>query len=148
MLFLSELHRLHFCIMISALSLSFIKSLFTNCKAEDFMELWCFCRTDNNWHDIRTKVFPPRGKKSKEPECTSTSLIPPPARRKERSLSSLVVSKPRVPSKSSLTGKRSKLIASQESPFANEEHVPKPEDFPKILNSLETYNKVAQKASR
>ncbi|XVF66559.1 hypothetical protein PTKIN_Ptkin10aG0046700 [Pterospermum kingtungense] len=104
-------------------------------------------RTDNNLQDIRTKVFPPRGQKSKEHE--GTSLVPPLARRKERSLSSLVVSTPRIPSKSSLTAKRSKLIARkavarQESPFSIEEHVSKLEDVQKNLSSLETYNKVAQ----
>ncbi|XWS53874.1 hypothetical protein CRYUN_Cryun10bG0037800 [Craigia yunnanensis] len=43
-------------------------------------------RADNNWQDTRTKVFPLKGQKSKEPE--GTSLVPSPVRRKERSLSS------------------------------------------------------------
>ena len=94
-----------------------------------------------------TKVFPPKGQNSKEPE--GASLVPSPARRKERSLSSLVVSTPRVSAKSSLTGKRSNLtarmtIASQESPFPSEEHVSKLENLPKNLSSPESYSKVAQ----
>ncbi|XVF28707.1 hypothetical protein REPUB_Repub15cG0053200 [Reevesia pubescens] len=104
-------------------------------------------RADNNWQDIRVKIFPSKGQKSKEPE--GMSLVPLPARRKERSLSSLVVSTPRVSAKSSLIGTRSKLtarttIASQESPFLNEDHVSKLEDLPKVLSSPETYTKVAQ----
>ncbi|XP_022761109.1 E3 ubiquitin protein ligase DRIP2-like [Durio zibethinus] len=104
-------------------------------------------RADNNWQDIMNKIFPSKEHKSKEPE--GRILVPSPARRKERSLSSLVVSTPRVSAKSSLTVRRSKLtarktIASQESPFLNEEHVSKLEELPKTLSSPQTYSKVAQ----
>ncbi|XVE65908.1 hypothetical protein DITRI_Ditri08aG0037600 [Diplodiscus trichospermus] len=104
-------------------------------------------RADNNWQDIRTKVFPSKGQKSKEPQDTSS--VPSPARRKEKSLSSLVVNTPRVSAKTSLTGRRSKLttrktIANHESPFPNEKHVSKLEDLPKYPCVPETFSKVAQ----
>ncbi|XP_021290821.1 E3 ubiquitin protein ligase DRIP2-like [Herrania umbratica] len=101
-------------------------------------------RADNNWREIRIKIFPPKRQKPKESE--KMSLVPLPARRKERSLSSLVVSTPRVSAKSCLTGRRSKLtarktIASQEPSLLNEEHVSKLEG---LLSSPETYSKIAQ----
>ncbi|XP_017974771.1 PREDICTED: E3 ubiquitin protein ligase DRIP2 [Theobroma cacao] len=104
-------------------------------------------RADNNWQDIRIKIFPPKRQKSKESE--NMALVPLPARRKERSLSSLVVSTPRVSAKPCLTGRRSKLtarktIASREPSLLNEEHVSKLEGLPQNLSSPETYSKIAQ----
>lgn len=63
-------------------------------------------RPDHNLQDIRTKVFPLRGRKIKAPEAMPS--IPLPAKRKERSLSSLVISAPKVPIHSGFTGKRTK----------------------------------------
>lgn len=65
-------------------------------------------RPDHNLQDVRAKIFPSKRRRVKAPE-----VVPPvtlPLRRKERSLSSLVVSTPRVsPQTTALTGKRSKV---------------------------------------
>ncbi|KAK7344173.1 hypothetical protein VNO77_13505 [Canavalia gladiata] len=63
-------------------------------------------RPDHNLQDIRAKTFPLKRKKIKAQEVlTSISL---PAKRKERSLSSLVVSAPKVSMQPGFTGKRTK----------------------------------------
>ncbi|XP_045795061.1 E3 ubiquitin protein ligase DRIP2-like [Trifolium pratense] len=71
-------------------------------------------RPDHNLQDIRTKIFPFKHKKVQaedqaedQPEEVVPS-IPLPAKRKERSLSSLVVSAPKVSTHTSFTGKRTK----------------------------------------
>ncbi|XP_021904227.1 E3 ubiquitin protein ligase DRIP2-like, partial [Carica papaya] len=51
-------------------------------------------RPDHNWQDIRAKIFPSKGKRTAAPEAMTSAS--PPAKRKERSLSSLVVSAPKV----------------------------------------------------
>ncbi|XP_072989982.1 E3 ubiquitin protein ligase DRIP2-like [Typha latifolia] len=61
-------------------------------------------RPDHNLQDIRVKIFPLKRRKL-NPEIPSIIL---PVRRKERSLSSLVVSTPRVATQSGLTGRRTK----------------------------------------
>ncbi|GAV86265.1 zf-C3HC4 domain-containing protein [Cephalotus follicularis] len=66
-------------------------------------------RPDHNLQDIRAKIFPFKRRKIKAPEVMPS--ISPPAKRKERSLSSLVVSAPKVPMQSGLTGRRSKASA-------------------------------------
>jgi len=88
---------------------------------------FCIIRSDHNKKDLREKVFPSKksqGETSKvEPPAVETPKVEPPvvetpavetpevlpARRKERSLSSLVVSTPRVSTKTPLTGRRSKV---------------------------------------
>ncbi|XP_078159765.1 DREB2A-interacting protein 2 isoform X1 [Carex rostrata] len=74
-------------------------------------------RPDHNLQDIRNKVFPLKRKNSGTPEPP----LPLPARRKERSLSSLVVSAPRVSNQSGLTGRRTKPSRRSVKSPANEE---------------------------
>jgi len=57
-------------------------------------------------HDIRAKIFPFKRKKIKAQEVLSSISLP--AKRKERSLSSLVVSAPKVSMQPGFTGKRTK----------------------------------------
>ncbi|XP_011030582.1 PREDICTED: E3 ubiquitin protein ligase DRIP2-like [Populus euphratica] len=127
-------------------------------------------RADHSWQDLRAKIFLSNRKKAKEPE--TVSLVPegvpsvpetapavPEAmpiqeadrpvpligRRKERSLSSLVVSTPKISVKSFLTGKRSKPIArKRESPVLIKELVKKVDGYYESLSSPETLSKIAQ----
>ncbi|XP_058105489.1 E3 ubiquitin protein ligase DRIP2 [Magnolia sinica] len=106
-------------------------------------------RPDHNLQDVRAKIFPFKRRKVKAPEVAAVSL---PIRRKERSLSSLVVSTPRVPTQTGLTGRRTKAVARKaaaprgssftiEDPVKKEEDV---EDQPESSSSPETLNKIAQ----
>ncbi|KAE9619027.1 hypothetical protein Lal_00047607 [Lupinus albus] len=63
-------------------------------------------RPDHNLQDIRAKIFPFKKKNIKTPEVLSSISLP--AKRKERSLSSLVVSAPKVSMQTGFTGKRTK----------------------------------------
>ncbi|KAH9699177.1 E3 ubiquitin protein ligase DRIP2 [Citrus sinensis] len=63
-------------------------------------------RPDHNLQDIRAKIFPFKRRKVQAPEVMPSISLP--AKRKERSLSSLVVSTPKVPQHTGLTGKRTK----------------------------------------
>ncbi|KAF1860864.1 hypothetical protein Lal_00000278 [Lupinus albus] len=63
-------------------------------------------RPDHNLQDIRAKIFPFKKKNIKSPEVLSSISLP--AKRKERSLSSLVVSAPKVSMQTGFTGKRTK----------------------------------------
>ncbi|KAI3801039.1 hypothetical protein L1987_29140 [Smallanthus sonchifolius] len=63
-------------------------------------------RPDHNLQDVRGKIFPSKRIRVKAPEVVPSVTLP--LRRKERSLSSLVVCTPRVSPQSPLTGKRSK----------------------------------------
>lgn len=56
--------------------------------------------------DLRAKLFPLKRKKERAPEVVSSISLP--AKRKERSISSLVVSTPRVSAQAGTTGKRTK----------------------------------------
>uniref|UniRef100_A0A1J3F918 E3 ubiquitin protein ligase DRIP1 n=1 Tax=Noccaea caerulescens TaxID=107243 RepID=A0A1J3F918_NOCCA len=67
-------------------------------------------RPDHNLQDLRAKIFPLQRKKVKAPEIVSL-----PGRRKEISISSLVVSTPKVSEKAGTTGRRSKAVARKES---------------------------------
>ncbi|XP_076946123.1 E3 ubiquitin protein ligase DRIP2-like isoform X2 [Bidens hawaiensis] len=63
-------------------------------------------RPDHNLQDVRGKIFPSKRKRVKAPEVVPSITLS--LRRKERSLSSLVVCTPRVSPQTALTGKRSK----------------------------------------
>ncbi|MFS7930688.1 putative transcription factor C2H2 family [Helianthus anomalus] len=63
-------------------------------------------RPDHNLQDVRGKIFPSKRRRVKAPEVAPSVTLP--LRRKERSLSSLVVCTPRVSPQTTLTGKRSK----------------------------------------
>ncbi|KAH6755420.1 DREB2A-interacting protein 2 [Perilla frutescens var. hirtella] len=65
-------------------------------------------RLDHNLQDVREKIFPYKRLKVKTPEVVAPITLP--AKRKERSLSSLVVSTPRISTQSGMTGRRSKSI--------------------------------------
>ncbi|KAM7252033.1 hypothetical protein ACFE04_023916 [Oxalis oulophora] len=67
-------------------------------------------RPDHNLEDIRAKIFPYKRRKTE----TVSEVVPPispPAKRKERSLSSLAVNAPKGSMKSELTGRRTKASA-------------------------------------
>ncbi|KAK7258691.1 hypothetical protein RIF29_24273 [Crotalaria pallida] len=63
-------------------------------------------RADHNLQDIRAKIFPLRRRKVEAPEVVPSVSMP--AKRKERSLSSLAVSAPKVSTQAGFTGKRTK----------------------------------------
>ncbi|XP_057860513.1 E3 ubiquitin protein ligase DRIP2 isoform X1 [Cryptomeria japonica] len=65
-------------------------------------------RPDNNLQDVRSKIFPLKKKKMKAAE--NNSLGSAPARRKERSLSSLVINTPPVSAQAGLSS-RTKAVA-------------------------------------
>lgn len=73
------------------------------------------CRPDHNLQDIRAKIFPLRRRKVNAPEVTTPVSLP--VKRKERSLSSLVVSTPKVPIQTGLTGRRTKAVARKAAPL-------------------------------
>lgn len=64
-------------------------------------------RADHNLQDVRAKIFPYKRRRVKAPEVVASVTLP--LRRKERSLSSLVVNTPRVSTQTPLTGKRSRF---------------------------------------
>ncbi|PON95032.1 TNF receptor-associated factor [Trema orientale] len=108
-------------------------------------------RPDHNLQDLRAKVFPIKGRKVKAPEVVVP--VPLPVRRKERSLSSLVVSTPRVSAHAAMTGRRTKsatrkAAALRGSSFSIEKPVKKEEDsvedHPESSSSPDTSNKLSQ----
>lgn len=101
--------------------------------------------------DVRAKIFPSKRKKVNAPEVVPSTTLP--ARRKERSLSSLVVNTPRVSTQVTMTGRRSRAVARkaaalQGSRFSIEKLVKKEEDsvrdHPDSSSSPETSNKFPQ----
>ncbi|KAL5702076.1 RING-type E3 ubiquitin transferase [Ranunculus cassubicifolius] len=66
-------------------------------------------RPDHSLQDVRAKIFPFKRRKVSAPESMASISLP--VRRKERSLSSLVVSTPRVSTQTSMTGRRTKSFA-------------------------------------
>ncbi|KAF8394333.1 hypothetical protein HHK36_020541 [Tetracentron sinense] len=105
-------------------------------------------RPDHNLEDVRAKIFPFKRRKVKAPELVPSISLP--VRRKERSLSSLVVSTPRVSTQSGLTGRRTKAVSRKAAVFRGslEESIKKEEDpvedHPGSSSSPETLNKIAQ----
>ncbi|CAL1383173.1 unnamed protein product [Linum trigynum] len=126
-------------------------------------------RADHNMQDVRSKIFPFKRRKVEAPdhitpEVTSevSPLVPLPVRRKERSLSSLVVNAPKVSTQNTTTGRRTKLAPRKSSSATRSCSVPsdhKPitkdadhivEDFPESSSSRETdrkFNKNGRKSS-
>ncbi|XVE73009.1 hypothetical protein DITRI_Ditri11bG0083700 [Diplodiscus trichospermus] len=108
-------------------------------------------RPDHNLQDVRAKIFPLKRRKVKAPE-----ILPPvamPTRRKERSLSSLVVNAPKVSTQTTMTGRRTKAVArkagaSRGSSFSVEKPIKKEEDSTEdhreSASSPETLNKFTQ----
>ncbi|KAG5603313.1 hypothetical protein H5410_034683 [Solanum commersonii] len=109
-------------------------------------------RPDHNLQDIRAKIFPYKRQKVQAPEVVPS--VTPPIRRKERSLSSLVVSTPRVSTQTGTTGRRSKSVARKAlrgSTFSVEKPVRKEgssgEDQLDRASSPETLNKFKNSSS-
>lgn len=100
-------------------------------------------RPDHNLQDVRAKIFPDKRIKLKAPEVVTPVALP--AKRKERSLSSLVVSTPRVSTQVGMTGRRSKSVtrkASRGSSFTIERPVLNTvEDQPESSSSQEMLKK-------
>lgn len=103
-------------------------------------------RPDHNLQDVRSKIFPFK-RKEKAPEAPSVT----PVKRKERSLSSLVVDAPRVSPQTSRTGKRTKATPRKTSSLRGPSfHLEKPdkddedsaEDLPERFSSPEMSNKL------
>ncbi|KFK23229.1 hypothetical protein AALP_AAs64694U000600 [Arabis alpina] len=65
-------------------------------------------RPDHILQDLRAKIFPLKRRKERALEVVSSITLP--ARRKERSISSLVVNTPRVSAQAGTTGKRTKAV--------------------------------------
>ncbi|KAK9735319.1 hypothetical protein RND81_04G198600 [Saponaria officinalis] len=110
-------------------------------------------RPDHNLQDIRAKVFPFKRRKVEAPEISPA--ISQPAKRKERSLSSLVVSTPRVSVQGGVTGRRTRAGVRKGSSLRGAspatEETPKKEDDSMEVDDLdassspETLNKIIQK---
>ncbi|GAU33248.1 hypothetical protein TSUD_333710 [Trifolium subterraneum] len=109
---------------------------------------------DHSKLNIRYIVFPSKRREVKEPEVVAASVepVPLPAKRKERSLSSLVVNTPRVSAQSSLTGRRTKptrkASSLRSSSFSIEKSIKQEEELlnnrPESSSSPETSNKLRQ----
>lgn len=98
--------------------------------------------------DVRAKIFPFKRRKVNAPEVVAPVTLP--VRRKERSLSSLVVSTPRVATHATMTGRRTKSIARKAaalrgSSFSVQKPIKKDqssgEDIRKSSSSTESLNK-------
>uniref|UniRef100_A0A6P4A6Q8 E3 ubiquitin protein ligase DRIP2 isoform X1 n=1 Tax=Ziziphus jujuba TaxID=326968 RepID=A0A6P4A6Q8_ZIZJJ len=105
-------------------------------------------RPDHNLQDVRAKIFPFKRRKVNAPEVVAPVTLP--VRRKERSLSSLVVSTPRVATHATMTGRRTKSIARKAaalrgSSFSVQKPIKKDqssgEDIRKSSSSPESLNK-------
>ncbi|KAH7577627.1 hypothetical protein JRO89_XS01G0277400 [Xanthoceras sorbifolium] len=108
-------------------------------------------RPDHTLQDVRAKIFPLRRRKVKAPEAVPSVTLP--VKRKERSLSSLVVSAPRVSSQTTMTRRRTNAAARKaailrgsslhsEKPLKKEED--SMEDHQDGASSPETLNKLSQ----
>ncbi|KAI3682669.1 hypothetical protein L1987_82820 [Smallanthus sonchifolius] len=104
-------------------------------------------RADHNLQDVRAKIFPYKRRRVKAPEVVASVTLP--LRRKERSLSSLVVNTPRVSPQTTLTGKRSRVNSrkkSRGSSFSVEKQAKKEdeymEDCQESSSSPETSNRI------
>ncbi|KAK1313959.1 E3 ubiquitin protein ligase DRIP2 [Acorus calamus] len=108
-------------------------------------------RPDHSLQDIRAKIFPFRRREVKAPEVNPSIALP--VRRKERSLSSLVVNTPRVSTQTSLTGRRTKSVARKAGPLrgaasvieeSNKNEEDNAEAHLESSSSPETLSKIAQ----
>jgi E3 ubiquitin-protein ligase DRIP len=108
----------------------FDKSIQSRIHNFDHLCLLITSRPDHNLQDIRTKIFPCKRQKVKAEEVVPSTPLPP--KRKERSLSSLVVSAPKVSTHTTFTGKRTKTatrkaVALRGCSFIPEESIKKEE---------------------
>ncbi|KAK2425654.1 E3 ubiquitin protein ligase DRIP2 [Trifolium repens] len=108
-------------------------------------------RLDHSKLNLRYIVFPSKRREVKEPEVVAAS-VPFPAKRKERSLSSLVVNTPRVSAQSTMTGRRTEPTRKASSPrsssFSIEKSIQQEEELldnhPESSSSPETSNELHQ----
>ncbi|KAL0903617.1 hypothetical protein M5K25_028008 [Dendrobium thyrsiflorum] len=106
-------------------------------------------RPDHNLDDIRTKIFPYKRRKVNAPEVLPLMTLP--IRRKERSLSSLVVDTPPIGTQTGLLGRRTKAAARKASTLRgsspltdehakkdgdNSEHLTQNSSSPESLNKM------------
>ncbi|KAF9682964.1 hypothetical protein SADUNF_Sadunf05G0162900 [Salix dunnii] len=112
----------------------------------------CLHTPDHNLQDVRSKIFPYKRRKVEAPEVVESVTLPV-IRRKERSLSSLVVSTPKVSTQTTATGRRTKpfprkAAALRGSSFSIEKPIKKEhdrvEDSPESSSSPETPKKFNQ----
>ena len=108
-------------------------------------------RPDHNLQDIRAKIFPLKRRKINASEVVQSVSLP--AKRKERSLSSLVVNAPKVSMQTGFTGKRTKTstrkaAAVRACNFTLEENIKKEdtysEDNPVSSNPPDSSNIISQ----
>ncbi|KAE8696939.1 E3 ubiquitin protein ligase DRIP2 [Hibiscus syriacus] len=108
-------------------------------------------RPDHTLQDVRAKIFPLKRRKEKEPKALPPVTLP--TRRKERSLSSLVVNAPKVSTQTTMTARRTQGFARKASAFRGSGFpVKKPvkrerdsvEDHQESASSPETLNKFTQ----
>lgn len=106
-------------------------------------------RPDHSLQEVRAKIFPLKRRKVNAPEVMPSISVP--VKRKERSLSSLVVNTPQVLSRTILTGRRTKAVARKAlrgPSFAIEEPIKREEDTTdnhlESSSSHETLNKISQ----
>ncbi|XP_076934024.1 E3 ubiquitin protein ligase DRIP2-like [Bidens hawaiensis] len=109
-------------------------------------------RADHSLEDVRAKIFPHKRRRG-IPEIVASVAIP--SRRKERSLSSLVVNTPRISTQTPLTGKRSKVTSRKKSrgpSFSFEKRAKKTEDSmedsQESSSSRETSNQINQNSKQ
>ncbi|KAJ6730852.1 E3 UBIQUITIN PROTEIN LIGASE DRIP1 [Salix viminalis] len=110
-------------------------------------------RPDHNLQDVRSKIFPYKRRKVEAPEVAELVALPV-TRRKERSLSSLVVSTPKVSTNITTTGRRTKPFPRKAASLRganfsiekpnNKEHV-SVDDSPESSSSPETLKKINHK---
>ncbi|KAJ8761276.1 hypothetical protein K2173_001332 [Erythroxylum novogranatense] len=103
--------------------------------------------SDHSMQDVRAKIFPFKRRKVEAPEVIT--LITLPVRRKERSLSSLVVGTPKVSTQTTTTGKQTKPFpikspASRGSKFSIEKGEDLIPGHPEKSSSAETIKKLNQ----
>ncbi|KAF7804681.1 E3 ubiquitin protein ligase DRIP2-like [Senna tora] len=111
-------------------------------------------RPDHILQDVRAKIFPFKKKMAKTPEIVPSVTLP--ARRKERSISSLVVSTPRVSTQTTMTGRRTKPTRKASGLRASGFSIEKPikkeadlvDDHPESSSSPDTSNKITQNSGQ
>ncbi|TXG63764.1 hypothetical protein EZV62_010758 [Acer yangbiense] len=108
-------------------------------------------RPDHTLQDVRAKIFPLKRRKVKAPEAVPSVALP--VKRKERSLSSLVVSAPRVSAQTTMTRRRTNAAVRKAAilrgcSLLTEKPLKKEEDFMEDHqdgeSSPETLNKLSQ----
>lgn len=133
------MHNFDICGLLVYLFIFLYVTLFIGCSLQS--EIFVL-RPDHNLQDVRSKIFPYKRKKVDAPEAAPSLALP--ARRKERSLSSLVVSTPRVSSQ--MTGRRARASSrktSRGSSVSNEKQVNR-EEGSESSSSHETLTKFTQ----